>query len=217
MAVIKLSKKLIPLMLASSFGLAGCASFVHYPHPDFISKKTAAGAVGGAATGAIVSSAATGVASAGLGVGVLAGAAVGTFFNSPSYWLHKLQSDGVTVIQTGQKVKVVIPSDKIFIVATDSILPQSYSTLSDVTQFIQNYGRVYITVNSYTDNVGSPATDLKLSLGQAKSVMAFFWSHGIPSSNLKAVGHGQANPIGANYTSVGSAYNRRIEVTFAYG
>jgi len=182
-----------------------------------VSKKTAVGAAGGAATGAIIGSAISGTASAGLGIGALVGATIGTLFHSPSHWLHKLRDHGVTVIQTGQKVKIVIPSDKLFILGTDSLLPQSYPILSDVTQFIENYGRVYITVTGYTDNVGSTLNNLKLSQRQAKSVLAFFWSHGIPSSNLRAAGHGHANPIGANYTSIGSAYNRRIEVTFAYG
>ncbi len=153
----------------------------------------------------------------GLGVGALAGATVATYLNSPGHWLKKLKNDGVLVIQTGQKVKIVIPSDKIFVTQTDSIQPLSYPILSDVTGFIQNYGRVKLTINGYTDNVGSPSEDYKMTLGQAKSVMAYLWSHGIPSQNMKAEGHGQTNPIAANYSVIGSSYNRRIEIDFVFG
>lgn len=217
MALAKLILKCLLFFSISTLCLCACTPFVYYPHSDIASKQTAVTATAGAGTGAIISSATSGVASSGLGIGALAGAAVGMYYNSPSRWLKQLQKDGITVIQTGQIVKIVIPSDKIFILNTDSILPSSYPILSDVTHFIQNYGVIYITVNGYTDNVGSALSDYKLSAAQAKSVMAFLWSHGIPSTHLKAIGHGQANPIAANYTVVGAAYNRRIEVNFAFG
>ncbi len=195
------------VVITSTVVLGGCHPFVKYPYPEVMSKQVAVSTVGGLTAGAIVGSA---------GIGTLAGAGVGIYGHSTVHWLKQLQSDGVQVIQTGYIVTIVIPSDKIFIFNTDSILPRSYPILADVTHFIQNYGPVNITVNGYTDNVGSTTASLNLSIGQAKSVLAYLWSEGIPSSNLRAVGHGQENPIADNIDSIGSTWNRRIEIIFAY-
>lgn len=203
-----LPKKSGMFLLLSACLLAGCHPFVQFPHSSRISKHIAADTAGGAATGAVLGS---------TGIGALAGAGVGVYTHSTVYWLKKLQSHGVQVIQTGYLVKIVIPSDKIFIINTDSILPRSYPILTDVARFVQNYGHVNVTVSGFTDNVGSTAASLRLSIGQAKSVLAYLWSSGIPSSNIKAVGYGQADPIADNFDSIGSAWNRRIEVSFAYG
>lgn len=203
----KLLKRKALLLSLTAPLLVACHPFVQYPYNQTVGYQVAGTTVGGMATGAVLGSA---------GIGALAGAGVGIYGHSTVHWLKKLQADGVQVIQTGYIVNIIIPTDKIFIIHTDSILPQSYPILSDVAQFIQNYGRVNLTVNGYTDDVGSTNGALNLSIGQAKSVLAYLWSTGIPSGNMRAVGHGQSNPIADNIDSIGSAMNRRVEIRFAY-
>lgn len=206
------SNKKILILLFLFVCLTGCHPFVKYPNPPFTNKATAAGAIGGAATGAVVSSSA-----AGAGIGAIVGTGIGTYVHSTVHWLKVLQADGVQVIQVGHKVTIVIPSDKIFIIHTSKLRPHHHYILYDVSQFIENYGPVCVTVNAYTDNVGSTLDNYRLSVSQAKSVLGFLWSHGIPSSRLRSVGHGRADPIAENTDPQGSAWNRRIELKFSYG
>jgi len=192
--------------------IAGCHPFVKYPKAPYYHKEAAAGAVGGAGVGAVV--AASGSAGLGAGVGAIVGAAAGTYYTSEIRYLKRLKKDGVHVVQIGDHVRIVIPSDRIFALNSATILPRYYPILLDVTQFVENYGTVPITVTAYSDNVGSEVTKLNLTTRQAKSVVAFFWSHGIPYNYLKAIGNGSINPIASNLNPTGSYHNRRVEVTF---
>lgn len=202
-----LLKQKVMLLCLTAPLLVACHPFVQYPYNSQAPQQIGGATAGGAATGAVLGSA---------GIGALAGAGLGAYIHSPVHWLKRLQADGVQVIQTGYLVRIVIPSDKIFIIGTDSINPHSYPILSDVAHFIENYGNVNLTVSCFTDNVGGPDASLYLSNDQAKSVVAYLWSVGFPSGNLRAFGFGQDQPIADNIDSIGAAWNRRIEITFAY-
>lgn len=203
----KLLKRKALLLTLTAPLLVACHPFVQYPYNQALDNQVGSTAAVGAATGLVFGEPVA---------GAVVGAGVGAYAHSTVRWLKKLQADGVQVIQAGYLVTIVVPSDKIFIISTDSILPQSYPILNDVSQFIKNYGRVKLTVNAYTDNVGGTDASLELSIGQAKSVLAYLWSTGIPSGSMTAVGHGQDRPVADNIDSIGSAMNRRVEIRFAY-
>jgi outer membrane protein OmpA-like peptidoglycan-associated protein len=67
-------------------------------------------------------------------------------------------------------------------------------------------------IEGYTDNVGSDATNMKLSEDRAKAVRDFFETQGIPSNRLTYVGKGPADPVAPNDTAEGRAKNRRVEI-----
>ena len=70
----------------------------------------------------------------------------------------------------------------------------------------------HVTVNGYTDNVGSAASNLRLSQRRADAVMADLVRMGIPEGRLTARGLGEQNPIGDNATPDGRESNRRVSV-----
>jgi outer membrane protein OmpA-like peptidoglycan-associated protein len=72
-----------------------------------------------------------------------------------------------------------------------------------------------IQVEGYTDNVGSDASNIKLSLDRAQSVVAFLTDQGVDASRMKATGLGSATPVAANDNAADRAKNRRVEVVFA--
>jgi OOP family OmpA-OmpF porin len=51
-----------------------------------------------------------------------------------------------------------------------------------------------IQVEGYTDNVGSDASNLKLSLARAQSVVTFLQQQGIDAGRMKAAGLGATSP-----------------------
>ncbi|WP_174769848.1 OmpA family protein [Paraburkholderia hayleyella] len=73
--------------------------------------------------------------------------------------------------------------------------------------------RVTLNVAGYSDNVGTPADNLRLSQMRAASVRAFLVSEGVPAGSLHAVGYGQIHPVASNDTEGGRFANRRIEFT----
>jgi len=71
---------------------------------------------------------------------------------------------------------------------------------------------VAIKIGGYTDNVGDPQANLKLSQERADAVMADLVKLGVDPGRLKAEGYGQEHPIADNSTQEGRAKNRRIDL-----
>ena len=68
-----------------------------------------------------------------------------------------------------------------------------------------------VEIGGYTDNKGNADANKKLSQARADSVKQALVKLGVKDSMLKAVGFGDANPIGDNNSEEGRFKNRRIE------
>ena len=69
-----------------------------------------------------------------------------------------------------------------------------------------------IHVTGYTDNVGSPEYNMKLSLHRAEAAQQYLVAHGIDPKRIVIVGKGEAGPAATNATPAGRAGNRRVEI-----
>jgi outer membrane protein OmpA-like peptidoglycan-associated protein len=71
-----------------------------------------------------------------------------------------------------------------------------------------------ILVAGYTDNVGNPNRNLKLSTARAEAVRDWLIdASGIPATQFAIQGYGDTRPIASNATPAGRARNRRVEIT----
>jgi outer membrane protein OmpA-like peptidoglycan-associated protein len=131
----------------------------------------------------------------------------------PSPAMSNLRSQGVQIVQIGANIRVILPTDKCFESNTPIIKESCEPVLQRIAAFLTPYRNVPMTVTGYTDAVMSPAQAQWLSHGRAESVVAYLWAHGIPHQQLSAAGRGAACPIAQNDTVVGSAMNRRVEIT----
>jgi outer membrane protein OmpA-like peptidoglycan-associated protein len=68
-----------------------------------------------------------------------------------------------------------------------------------------------IEIGGHTDNVGTAANNLKLSMERATAVMNYMISKGIDPARLEAKGYGMSVPVESNKTEEGRAQNRRTE------
>lgn len=90
--------------------------------------------------------------------------------------------------------------------------PESFPVLDELVTYLTRKEDERIEIGGHTDNVGKPAANLILSMGRAKSVMAYVISKGIDPNRLTAKGYGMTQPIAENTTAEGRAQNRRTEV-----
>ena len=99
---------------------------------------------------------------------------------------------------------------------TDSyeIKPRSYDELDKLYSLLKDNHRIKITVNGYTDNVGSEKRNIYLSKMRAKAVMEYLVKKGIEPERISYKGYGEDNPIMSNETKEGRATNRRVEIEF---
>ena len=71
-----------------------------------------------------------------------------------------------------------------------------------------------ILVAGYTDNVGNPDSNLKLSTARAEAVRDWLVdASGISATRFAIQGYGMTRPLSGNDTPDGRARNRRVEIT----
>lgn len=90
--------------------------------------------------------------------------------------------------------------------------PESISELDNVVRFLNENPTVKIQINGYTDNVGKPDDNLKLSTGRAVSVVNYLLGKGVRNERITFKGNGEAHPVAENNTEEGRAKNRRTEL-----
>ncbi len=72
--------------------------------------------------------------------------------------------------------------------------------------------RGIFSIEGNTDNTGSEAHNVTLSLSRANSVKAYLVAAGVNASRLATEGFGSSHPVASNDTSLGRSQNRRVEV-----
>jgi OOP family OmpA-OmpF porin len=93
------------------------------------------------------------------------------------------------------------------------IKPQFNNEIAKVADYMKENPTVTALVEGHTDNVGSPAANMKLSQMRAESVVNYLVDKfGIDRSRLNAKGFGQTRRIAYNGTTEGRAKNRRVNV-----
>jgi OOP family OmpA-OmpF porin len=99
-----------------------------------------------------------------------------------------------------------------FAFASTQLTPESMGTLDQVATILRAYPSATIRVESYTDNVGTPAANLDLSRERSETVKGLLGGKGIDPSRVATAGLGQENPIASNQTETGRALNRRTDI-----
>ncbi len=89
----------------------------------------------------------------------------------------------------------------------------SYTVLDELVAYLVRKDDERIEVGGHTDNVGTAASNLKLSEERANTVRAYLLMKGIDPSRVTAKGYGMTKPVAPNNTADGRAQNRRTEVT----
>ena len=89
----------------------------------------------------------------------------------------------------------------------------SFKVLDELVAYLVRKDDEKIEIGGHTDNVGSAASNQKLSEDRAKVVRDYLISKGIDGARLTFKGYGMTKPISDNKTAAGRAENRRTEVT----
>jgi outer membrane protein OmpA-like peptidoglycan-associated protein len=71
-----------------------------------------------------------------------------------------------------------------------------------------------VSIAGHTDDVGTPANNLKLSQARAQAV-AVAIRRARPDLVLTVHGFGEGKPVATNSTDSGRSENRRVEIRFA--
>ncbi len=98
-----------------------------------------------------------------------------------------------------------------FATNSSEITPESAETLEKAFQTLNNNPDVIVEIAGHTDNVGSNASNQKLSQRRADAVKQWLVNKGVSPSRMVAKGYGEERPMAPNDTPENKLKNRRIE------
>jgi len=93
-----------------------------------------------------------------------------------------------------------------------TIRSDEHGDLQKAIDFIKKYPTSKISLVGYTDSIGTPQYNQKLSERRAASVKEYLVAHGIDGSRIETSGRGENDPVADNKTEKGRFQNRRVEV-----
>lgn len=114
--------------------------------------------------------------------------------------------DGIPVCRE-MNVCGLLNSDQAF--ASGSATLNEESTARLIAFFQSAFARGFI-ISGHTDNVGTDASNLRLSRARAEAVASLAQNTGASVSGIQA--HGERKPRASNATPEGQALNRRVEI-----
>jgi outer membrane protein OmpA-like peptidoglycan-associated protein len=95
---------------------------------------------------------------------------------------------------------------------SDKIKPESFGTLKDIAQVLNENAGVKVKIIGHTDSDGNANSNLELSKKRAAAVKQTLASEfGVDASRLETDGKGASEPSEPNTTTEGKANNRRVE------
>jgi OOP family OmpA-OmpF porin len=97
------------------------------------------------------------------------------------------------------------------------LTPEAKRSLSPVVSILNGGSNQKVTIQGYTDSVGSDAYNQVLSQKRSESVKGFLVQSGVSADQITARGFGEANPVASNDTDEGRRLNRRVDVIVSEG
>lgn len=217
-----MKKIIISASIASLAGLSGCTTFDAYTGEEKTTNTTKGASIG-AGTALVASYLANKDKSSSerkkqmlrdAGVGAVVGGGIGYYMDTQEAKLRKqLRSTGVSVQRDGDNINLIMPGNITFPSNTSSLKSDFYDVLNSVALILEEFDKTMIIVAGYTDNKGSEAYNLKLSLNRANAVADYLKSRKINASRFETLGLGEQNPVAGNNTEQGRAFNRRVELS----
>lgn len=108
--------------------------------------------------------------------------------------------------------KTFVLEDVNFETGKAGLEPESFPVLDELVAYLNRKDDERIEVGGHTDNVGTAASNLKLSDERANTVRAYLLTQGIDPGRVTSKGYGFSKPVEENKTAEGRAQNRRTEV-----
>ncbi len=100
----------------------------------------------------------------------------------------------------------------LFDVNSDVVKAESYGTIKDIANVLNENNTVRVKIIGHTDSDGDDKSNLELSKKRAAAVRnSLINEFGIEASRIETDGKGESQPVDKSETVVGKANNRRVE------
>ena len=203
----------LPISLACALTLSACTD------PSMIGSenRTRDGAILGGALGAMAGILSSDDNAKGAAIGGAIGAGIGGVIGNQldaqaADLESSLNSDGIEIVNTGDRLIVTMPDDLLFEVDSAVVRADLRVELRALADSLIKFPDTTVDVIGHTDNTGAASYNQELSARRASSVTAVLIDSGVTSSRLRSYGVGEDQPVASNLTPEGRAQNRRVEI-----
>lgn len=177
-------------------------------------KGAAIGAGAGGTVGALIGKAAGNTALGAIiggAVGGTAGAFIGRNMDRQAAEI-KSTVPGATVTREGEGILVKFDSGILFDTDKSDLKAAARTNLQNLSTSLVNNPQTNILIVGHTDNTGTEAHNMDLSIRRAEAVKSYIAAGNVANSRLSTTGKGESEPIADNATAEGRAQNRRVEI-----
>ncbi len=94
----------------------------------------------------------------------------------------------------------------------DVIKPQAFSQLDQVVVILKKNPAMSVELQGHTDNVGTEAYNMDLSMRRSNAVANYLVKKGILRNRMATTGFGFKKPVALNGSDFGRSLNRRVEI-----
>jgi outer membrane protein OmpA-like peptidoglycan-associated protein len=103
-------------------------------------------------------------------------------------------------------------ADVLFAFGKYELQQSAREALAKFSGIVLAHPGLHLSVEGYTDSVGSDAFNQTLSEQRANAVRDYLIQQGLDPSSIVATGFGKSNPVASNDTAAGRQQNRRVEI-----
>jgi outer membrane protein OmpA-like peptidoglycan-associated protein len=107
---------------------------------------------------------------------------------------------------------VVNLGDVLFATGKFDLRPDARERLAKLSGIVLAHSGLNLSIEGYTDNVGTDTFNQTLSEQRATSVRSYLVAQGLDAAGITATGFGKSSPVADNSTSAGRQQNRRVEI-----
>ncbi len=128
----------------------------------------------------------------------------------------QIKTAGIDVIQQGDRLTIIIPTDRFFEPMTTTIIEERQGDLRQMAVFVKNFANRYpnaiVRVTGYTDQVFGQATQYKLAQSYASTISAYLIDAGIAPFRIATQSRASNEPIAQEVPPSSAALNRRVVI-----
>ena len=121
------------------------------------------------------------------------------------------------ILETRDTVRglVVNIGDVLFATGKYDLRPEARERLAKLSGIVAAHPGLNLSIEGYTDNVGSETFNQTLSEQRAGSAPAYLVAQGLDPGTVTATGYGLSQPVADNSTAMGRQKNRRVEIVIS--
>lgn len=134
---------------------------------------------------------------------------------SAEHWANVTRPDTTLIATNGTLMAphvVLDTSVLLFATKKTTLQPEALKVLDDAANTLAKEPSVIIHISGHTDDVGTYANNLVLSVERAKAAKAYLMEQGVAQNRIIIAGLGNDNPVTTNDSEENRAKNRRIEL-----